>query len=114
MITENLSTLKIHKLTKAQYERELAAGRIDPNALYLTPDEATTAEDFGIYTQDTEPTEAVDGDIWLDTSSDASFNSPKLPDVSAADNGKVLMVVNGRWQAVDLNLSVDANGVVSV
>ena len=39
MITENLSTLKIHKLTQAQYERELAAGRIDENALYLTPDE---------------------------------------------------------------------------
>lgn len=37
MITENLSTLKIHKLTKAQYERELAAGNIDANALYLTP-----------------------------------------------------------------------------
>ena len=39
MITENLSTLKIHKLTQAQYNRELAAGRIDENALYLTPDE---------------------------------------------------------------------------
>lgn len=39
MITENLSTLKIHKLTQAQYDRELAAGRIDENALYLTPDE---------------------------------------------------------------------------
>ena len=37
MITENLSTLKIHNLTKEQYERELAAGRIDENALYLTP-----------------------------------------------------------------------------
>lgn len=37
MITENLNTLKIHKLTKAQYERELAAGNIDENALYLTP-----------------------------------------------------------------------------
>jgi hypothetical protein len=39
MITENLSTLKIHKLTQEQYDRELAAGRIDENALYLTPDE---------------------------------------------------------------------------
>lgn len=37
MITENLSTLKIHNLTKEQYERELAAGRIDESALYLTP-----------------------------------------------------------------------------
>lgn len=38
MITENVATLKINKLTKAQYDRELAAGNIDPNALYLTPD----------------------------------------------------------------------------
>ena len=39
MITENVSTLKIHKLTQAQYDRELAAGNLDQNALYLTPDE---------------------------------------------------------------------------
>ena len=36
MKTENVSTLKIHKLTKEQYDRELAAGRIDETALYLT------------------------------------------------------------------------------
>lgn len=40
MKTENISTLKIHKLTQAQYDRELAAGNIDENALYLTPNEA--------------------------------------------------------------------------
>ena len=39
MITENLSTLKIHKLTQEQYQRELEAGRIEEHALYLTPDE---------------------------------------------------------------------------
>ena len=39
MNTENLQTLKIHKLTQTQYDRELAAGNIDENALYLTPDE---------------------------------------------------------------------------
>lgn len=41
MITRNISTLKINKLTQAQYDRELAAGNIDENALYLTPDEDT-------------------------------------------------------------------------
>lgn len=46
MITENLSTLKIHKLTQAQYDRELAAGNIDENAIYATPDEAV---DLSIY-----------------------------------------------------------------
>lgn len=37
-----------------------------------------------------------------------------LPAVTTADNGKVLMVVNGAWKAVDLNMSIDSNGVVSV
>ena len=46
MITNNISTLKIHKMTQAQYERELAAGNIDENALYLTPDEA---RDLSLY-----------------------------------------------------------------
>lgn len=47
MITENVSTLKINKLTKAQYERELAAGRIDENALYLTPDNILSISEGG-------------------------------------------------------------------
>ncbi len=46
MITENLSTLKIHRLTQEQYDRELEAGRIDENAIYLTPDEEI---DMSIY-----------------------------------------------------------------
>lgn len=37
MITENVSTLKINKLTQTQYERELAAGNIKSNEIYLTP-----------------------------------------------------------------------------
>lgn len=41
MITENISTLKIHKLTQEQYNRELEAGRIDESALYLTPDDGS-------------------------------------------------------------------------
>ena len=39
MNTENLQTLKIHRLSQAQYDRELAAGNIDESALYLTPEE---------------------------------------------------------------------------
>ena len=37
-----------------------------------------------------------------------------LPSVTTADNGKILMVVDGVWQVVTSNLSVDANGVLSV
>ena len=39
MNIESLSTLKIHRLTQAQYERERDAGNLEENALYLTPDE---------------------------------------------------------------------------
>ena len=76
--------------------------------------DAATADDFGIYVQATAPTSAVAGDIWIDTANDPAFIVPNLPAVTAADNGKMLMVVNGKWQAVDLNLSIDANGVVSI
>lgn len=41
MNIENLSTLKIHKMTQKQYDRELEAGNIDENAIYLTPDPYT-------------------------------------------------------------------------
>lgn len=44
MITENLSTLKIHKLTESQYKREKDAGRLDENALYLTPDKEVISD----------------------------------------------------------------------
>ena len=41
MTTENLSTLKIHKLTDTQYNAEVESGNADEFALYLTPDEAS-------------------------------------------------------------------------
>ncbi len=47
MNTESVSTLKIHKLTQAQYNRELEAGNIDTTALYLTPDEKINIEVSG-------------------------------------------------------------------
>lgn len=39
MKTENLSTLKIYKLTKEQYNTRVSSGDIDEHALYLTPKE---------------------------------------------------------------------------
>lgn len=44
MITENISTLKIHKLTEKQFNREKEAGNLDTNAIYLTPDEGVYAD----------------------------------------------------------------------
>ena len=37
MIKDTLSTLKINKLTQAQYDAALAAGTIQDNELYMTP-----------------------------------------------------------------------------
>lgn len=61
MITENVSSLQIHKLSQAQYNAALAAGTLNENALYLTPDADGTAiptkvsdleNDSGYVTQD--------------------------------------------------------------
>lgn len=52
MITENLSTLKIHKLSQEQYDRELEAGNIDANALYLTPDDRVNIKIDATLTQE--------------------------------------------------------------
>jgi hypothetical protein len=48
MITENLSGLKIHKLTQEQYDRERAAGRLDENAIYLTPEEEFNLSEYAL------------------------------------------------------------------
>lgn len=37
MITKNISTLKVQKLTQDQYEAALANGIIDDDSMYLTP-----------------------------------------------------------------------------
>ena len=85
-----------------------------PDTIARVSDTPTEASDFGIYVQDVEPTDAVDGDIWVDTANDPTYTAPAIPEITEADNGKVLMVVNGSIQLVDLNLNVDASGVLSV
>lgn len=37
MKSENLTTLKINKLSQDQYDRELQAEKLNENELYLTP-----------------------------------------------------------------------------
>ena len=72
MITENLTTLKIHKLTKKQYERELEAGRIDTNAIYLTPDEENSGAELA------EKVETLSNMILTDVSLQELYNKGKL------------------------------------
>lgn len=42
MITENLTILKINKLSQKQYNRESVAGNLNENEIYLTPDTSLT------------------------------------------------------------------------
>ena len=44
--TETLSTLKIHKLTRSQYEQMVEDGTIDENSIYLTQDDDYSNEDL--------------------------------------------------------------------
>lgn len=94
MTTENLSTLKIHKLTQEQYDRELAAGRIDENAIYLTPDEDydidlegyATIEQLNekenkIFKRPDEPLDAYTGALWIDTDEDPVDDSSDGSDI---------------------------------
>ena len=55
MTTENISALKIHKMSQEQYDRELAAGRIEENAIYLTPDTASMEVDNALSATSTNP-----------------------------------------------------------
>ena len=51
MKTENVSTLKIHKLSQEQYDRELAAGRLEDDAIYMTPGEEIDLSPYATITQ---------------------------------------------------------------
>ena len=76
--------------------------------------DALSATDLDIYVQDTEPTDAEDGAIWIDTANDPEYVIPHVPQVTEADNGKVLMVINGKWQAVKLNMTINEDGTLSI
>ena len=87
MNTESVSTLKIHKLTQAQYERELEAGNIDTTALYLTPDEKINIDSTLTVEGAAADAKAV-GDALADALS-GSNGSDSVPDywADALDNG---------------------------
>jgi hypothetical protein len=79
MKTENLSTLKIHKLTQAQYDRELEAGNLDTTALYLTPD----ASPYMISDSAPEDTSL----LWVDTTDNTDDFEQVIVDSSLTQSG---------------------------
>lgn len=44
----------------------------------------------------------------------AISNSFGLPKVTEADNGKILMVIDGAWKVIDINLTVDSDGTLQI
>lgn len=95
MITENLSTLKIHKLTQEQYDREFASGNIDESALYLTP----TNETVGIKTPD-------GGEIFNDYENNAAIgdltHSEGQGNIAGAKGFDILSIGEGSFTLDDV------------
>lgn len=67
MITENVSTLEIHKLTQKQYDRLVAAGTVNENAIYLTPDDGSDRTGLPVVIEETNPAILTDSGVVLDT-----------------------------------------------
>ena len=80
MITTDLTTLKINKLTKAQYEAALAAGNINENELQMTPE--SESESCGDYATKSDLNTHVN-DITLHTTAD---EKTKLAGIEANAN----------------------------
>lgn len=57
-----------------------------------------------IYIQNDEPADAADGTVWIDidANSSSTSGSASVPTVTEQDNGRILMVVEGRWSAVQM------------
>lgn len=57
-----------------------------------------------VYVQSYEPIDVPDDTVWVDLDSDPIFSggSSTIPTVSTSDNGKFMVVVNGKWTAVKI------------
>ena len=64
----------------------------------------SSAEINKVFVQEDEPIQAENGSIWIDVNSShvPTTTVMEIPEVTEADNGKVMMVINGEWDAVDL------------
>ena len=55
MIEKDLSTLRIHRLTQAQYNQAIEDGKIENEAIYLTTEEISNPQ-YTIVVSNTKPT----------------------------------------------------------
>ena len=125
MVTENLSTLKIHKLTQEQYYRELENGNIDETAFYLTPDEEIDLSPYATIEQlntkaNEEHTHDIDNINNLQQTLDemredlkgifiASYGTTTNREIEdAIADGKAVFCINGAYTAVFLRKNSSA------
>lgn len=107
MLTENLSTLKINRLTQEQYDREKASGTLDDTALYFTPEEEIIVptnlsqlsddETHRLVTDTDKTAWNAKAEVFTITLSNDEHGQPVLETayeeiVSAYNNGKLLRV----------------------
>lgn len=94
METINLSTLRIHKLSKEQYDRELEAGAIDETAIYLTPEEEATQSTSGLMSS-ADKTQLDYGGVPIVTasSSDGAVYTVATDNITALTTGMRLTII---------------------
>lgn len=97
MITENIPTLKINKLTQEQYNREYKAGNISETAMYLIPDTNILSPDqYGTEL----PTSGTTGQLFYLVT----------PSVSGGENKTVeLAITNGEYSTSSYSEWVASN-----
>lgn len=110
----NLSTLKIHKLTKEQYERELEAGRIDEDALYLTPDEGA---DMTISWNDLEDKPFYEEVKEIEIFPECQLSMPE--NMAAFDLGNIVLELGAKyivkWNGMEYSVTaMDGSGLMGV
>ena len=107
MTNEILSTLEIHQLTKAQYEAAKQAGKLNENALYLTPQEAQV-----VRISDTILVEAANwtGNIYVKLNTDYPA---EFYDLDLNLSGDATSEEEEAWESANFKSSVSDNLLVA-
>lgn len=90
MITDNLSTLKIHKLTQSQYDNAVSSGTVNENELYLTPYEEIDLTPYATIEQLNEKASASDVVDLKDKVGNTSVSEQITTALSNFSSGKTL------------------------
>ena len=118
MITENLSTLKIHKLTKEQYDRELTAGNIDETALYLTPEEEIDLSGYATVEEmnkkaDKEHTHEITDVDELQVALDTKANATDVAYIDIEDNENIEYTETNTRDTIELVDNLESTSTTS-